>query len=252
MSAIQYSMVRRYMVGIICALPEELRAIQCVFDSTDPTPPRAPRDTNTYTVGLIDEHDVVAACLLAGEYGLNAAASVASQMRMAFPAVDFCLLVGVAGGDVVVGVPTGSRAGLFVGTGCLNGPPPILLRAVDVLRTKLELVTSWFHECLDGLESKDALYKYPGEGLDLLLKPDCVHRASGLTCDDHRDYLIQKPTKESAYPYIHYGLVGSGNKLTRDTRIKDRLKSSAIINIVPYLVMRGICDYLDGHKNKVW
>jgi nucleoside phosphorylase len=30
------------------------------------------------------------------------------------------------------------------------------------------------------------------------------------------------------------------------------MKAAGLINDFPYLVIRGICDYSDSHKNKVW
>jgi hypothetical protein len=54
--------------------------------------------TNLYTLGRIGEHNVVIACLPAGQIGNNSAAAVAMQMKLAFPSIRFGLMVGIGGG----------------------------------------------------------------------------------------------------------------------------------------------------------
>jgi nucleoside phosphorylase len=64
---------------------------------------------------------------------------------------------------------------------------------------------------------------------------------------------------------IHYGLIASGNQVIKDTATRDRLnadfngnvlcvemEAAGLMNEFPCLVIRGICDYADEHKNKVW
>jgi len=43
--------------------------------------PQDSTDTNSYSFGRIGEHNVVVACLPAGQLGTNSAAAVASQMK---------------------------------------------------------------------------------------------------------------------------------------------------------------------------
>jgi len=64
---------------------------------------------------------------------------------------------------------------------------------------------------------------------------------------------------------VHYGLIASGNQVIKDAEFRDRLNNSiggsvlcvemeaaGLINDFPCLVIRGICDYADSHKNKDW
>ncbi|KAH0361448.1 purine and uridine phosphorylase, partial [Aureobasidium melanogenum] len=64
-------------------------------------------------------------------------------------------------------------------------------------------------------------------------------------------------------PAIHYGSIASGNSLMKDALMRDELatkekilcfemEASGIMNNLPCLVVRGICDYSDSHKNKQW
>ncbi|KAJ5525503.1 hypothetical protein N7494_012153 [Penicillium frequentans] len=141
-----------YTVGIICALHIELMAVRILFDTSHYKVMSPSTDTNSYAFGSMGQHNIVATCLPDGEYGTNAAASVASNMKRTFGSLQFCLLVGIGGGapsarndirlgDVVVSKPIGSRVGVVPydmikaqehGTE-LNGylqPPPRILRSV--------------------------------------------------------------------------------------------------------------------------
>jgi hypothetical protein len=63
---------------------------------------------------------------------------------------------------------------------------------------------------------------------------------------------------------VHYGLVASGNQVIKDARFRDALNKglggnvlcvemeAAGLNNFPCVVIRGICDYADSHKNKNW
>src|SRR5689334_15530237 len=63
---------------------------------------------------------------------------------------------------------------------------------------------------------------------------------------------------------VHYGTIASGNQVVRDGVKRDNLSSklggvlcfemeaAGLMNNVPCLVIRGICDYADSHKNKMW
>lgn len=62
---------------------------------------------------------------------------------------------------------------------------------------------------------------------------------------------------------IHYGFIASGNQLVKDAHTRDEIakrlnalcfemEAAGIMNQLPCLVIRGICDYCDSHKNKDW
>ncbi|KAN0076274.1 hypothetical protein V8E54_006416 [Elaphomyces granulatus] len=64
-------------------------------------------------------------------------------------------------------------------------------------------------------------------------------------------------------PQIHYGLLASGNQVmmhgeTRDQLAKEHgmlcfeMEAAGLMNQLPCLVIREICDYSDAHKNKQW
>ncbi|KUM57039.1 hypothetical protein ACN42_g10158 [Penicillium freii] len=62
---------------------------------------------------------------------------------------------------------------------------------------------------------------------------------------------------------VHYGLIASSNQVVKDSQLRDRLgreldaycvemEAAGLMNNYPCLVIRGICDYADSHKNKEW
>ena len=88
----------RYTVGWVCALPVELAAATELLDEEHENIPQDPKDTNLYTLGRISEHNVVLACLPAGQAGTNPAAAVAVELKSKFPSIRFGLMVGIGGG----------------------------------------------------------------------------------------------------------------------------------------------------------
>ena len=103
-----------YTVGWISALTVELRAAEALLDEKHDDLPAI--DQNTYTLGRMNGHNVVIACLPQGVIGTNAAAYAAANLFRSFPNVRFSLLVGVGGGvpdadvrlgDVVISTPIG-------------------------------------------------------------------------------------------------------------------------------------------------
>lgn len=65
--------------------------------------------------------------------------------------------------------------------------------------------------------------------------------------------------------YIHYGLIASGNQVIKDAPVRDKInkelgghvlcvemEAAGLMNNFPCIVIRGICDYADSHKNKDW
>lgn len=248
--------------------------------------PPANDDPNIYTLGRIGKHNVVLACLPAGQTGTNASASVAIYINSTFRAIRFGFIVGIGGGvpresvdirlgDIVVSQPGKGHGGViqfdfgkskpneFERTGFLNSPPPILLSAVSKLQAK--------HK-----QSKIDLISYiskPGKlsefdrdkaGDDILFEGayDHVGGNTCASCDKVR--ILQRNRRTRDTPEVHYGAIASGNQVMRDGKTRDKISSefggvlcfemeaAGLMNSFPCLVIRGICDYADSHKNKRW
>jgi nucleoside phosphorylase len=85
-------------VGWICALEVELAASMAMLDEEFAKLPQDKTDSNTYTLGRMEQHNVVLTCLPAGTTGTNAAAIAATNMLRSFPKVCVGLMVGIGGG----------------------------------------------------------------------------------------------------------------------------------------------------------
>ncbi|KAH8803410.1 hypothetical protein F5884DRAFT_683898 [Xylogone sp. PMI_703] len=275
-----------YKIGIVCALPKELKAIRALYDSKHGHPVIPAEDTNHYALGQIGEHNIVAACLPFEAYGTNSAADVISNMRRSFIAIKFYLLVGIGGGvplnndirlgDVVVSTPKGANPGViqydfgkvlengvFERTGCLQNPPRFLMTAISSLMSKPHFPYTSLQEYITKVTTTIQEYKHPGSDNDRLFASECIHDSTRMTCEQCDGPRIERDHRLDNYPRIHYGLIASGNQLMKNAQIRDNLakehkvlcfemEAAGVMNSVPCLVIRGICDYADSHKNDLW
>jgi nucleoside phosphorylase len=84
------------------------------------------------------------------------------------------------------------------------------------------------------------------------------------TCDScDTKSVVQRPVRKGSAPRIHYGNIASGNEVmkhgtTRDKIAKEEgvicfeMEAARLMDNFRCLVIRGICDYADSHKNKIW
>ncbi|USP74433.1 hypothetical protein yc1106_01707 [Curvularia clavata] len=274
-----------YTVGWVCALWIELAAAQEMLDEEHDTPPYDAHDTNIYTCGRIGEHNVVIACLPEGQMGTNSAADVALQMKATFTSARFGLMVGIGGGvpseeadirlgDVVVSKPLGIHGGVvqydfgkttpgeFQRTGSLNSPPKILLNAVAKVRAHHIRGKGRFIEHLAKLENLPG-FSREAAGSDVLFEPDYDHEG-GATCSKcNQDHIVVREARHQEV-LVHYGTIASGNLVMKSAAERDtisaklggvlcfEMEAAGLMNSFPCLVIRGICDYADSHKNKRW
>ncbi|RHZ52142.1 hypothetical protein CDV55_102329 [Aspergillus turcosus] len=278
-----------YTVAWICALPLEMAAAKVMLDEVHASLSQPETDHNVYTLGNVSGHNVVLACLPSGVYGTISASTVVSHMVSTYPNIRFGLMVGIGGGvpskradirlgDIVVSKPTATSGGViqydygktlcegrFQRTGSLNKPPPVLLKAVAQMEsdymTGKNLVSNIIGDALQKEEIRgnfsrpecDWLFQwtYDHEGEDA----DCA------ACDQKQ--LVDRPPRTTDDPYIHYGLIASGDQVIKDARTRDSVardldvlcfetEAAGLMDELPSLAIRGICDYCDSHKNKQW
>lgn len=281
-----------YQIGWICALQCELKASLAMLDARHPPLPPKPGDTNTYSFGRIGKHNVVITCLPAGVTGTNSAARVATQMRRTFPSAFGLLVGIAGGvpspehdvrlGDVVVSEPRGAFGGVVeydfgktVEGGQFRRTFRPLNKPSEQLLGGLSKVKSEYPDAGGGgLEAKryveEILVRQPEEvefarypGHDVLYAADYDHRggSSCLTCDSGQ--IVHRRPRASDAPVVHYGLVASGNQVMRHGLSRDQLRevgdvlcyemeAAGLMDAAPFLVIRGICDYADSHKEKSW
>ncbi|KAJ9603646.1 hypothetical protein H2200_011832 [Cladophialophora chaetospira] len=251
-----------------------------------------PQDHNSYVLGRIHQHHVVIACMPEGVDGLIPAATVAKDMARTFPALRFGLMVGIGGGipdladgidirlgDVVVSKPDKTSGGVvqydkgkaenggkFVRKGQLNQPPTLLLQTLTQLRARHSIRPSKMSGYMtDAIERNPMMEE---SGFTLPSEPDCLY-CSGCDRDiespaiDCQRFHGKRPLRKNSNPVAHYGLVASGNQVIKDAAVRDQLQAefgalcvemeaAGLMNEFPCLVIRGVCDYADRHKNDAW
>ncbi|KAK2810430.1 hypothetical protein FQN50_002919 [Emmonsiellopsis sp. PD_5] len=258
----------------------------------NPLSPPPPQDHNIYSLGQIGSHNVVLVCLPAGTIGTASAAVIASQMRSTFPSIQCGFMVGTGGGapnpaadirlgDVVVSKPNDHiggviqydfgktvKGGHFVRTKSLDNPSPPLLGALASLEMRCLLEQVMLSKHLSGIPMEYSRLRkaaiYPGTALDILFDPDYDHEGTSATCIScDKERLIHRPARTGTDPIIHFGLIASANQVMRHGATRDRLQkelgvlcfemeAAGLMDILPCLVVRGICNYSDSHKNKQW
>lgn len=278
-----------YMVGWVCALPVELAAAQEMLDEEHDDLERdlQDNDENLYALGSICGHNVAIVCLPAGRIGNNPAAAVATQMRATFKGIRFGLMVGIGAGvpseeadirlgDVVVSQPHNTFSGVvqydfgkatpsgFERTGSLNAPPQTLLQAVARVRAKELRGRSRLNEYISKLDHIPKFQRLKA-GPDILYQAAYDHEG-GLSCDRCRTDMQEprEPRESDEEVVVHYGTIASGNQVIRNAVQRDKpsselggvycfeMEAAGLMNNFPCLVIRGICDYADSHKNKRW
>jgi nucleoside phosphorylase len=278
-----------YTVGWISAIPTELAAAIAMFDVTHlPLSSQAENDENNYHLGSIGKHNVVICCLPC--YGTVEAAIASKSMQSTFKKLRFGLMVGIGGGipssendirlgDVVVSMPSGQAGGVvqydlgrkeigeFIRVGSLNRPPTLLLNAINTLRVDRGLgkeLTKMVDKAAE--EDDDEDWGYPVNETDILFEPTHRHIANNPTCTSCREGdkgIAQRPPRKNHNPRSFYGNIASGNAVMKDGEERDRLaakegvlcfemEAAGLMNHFKCIVIRGICDYADSHKNWSW
>lgn len=185
-------------------------------------------------------------------------------------------------GDVVVNSATGEfggvvqydrgktvQEGAFKRTGSLNRPPEVLREAIADLRATYRLKRGRLAEYLAHMISEYDTFASPATTLglqDALFHPEYDHPKVGYfpTCASCDVTQVIQRSPRSPDPVVHYGNIASGNQVIRNGSERDRIsrelgavlcfemEAAGLMNAFPYLVIRGICDYSDSHKNKEW
>ncbi|KAI1439483.1 hypothetical protein F5Y02DRAFT_425549 [Annulohypoxylon stygium] len=162
----------------------------------------------------------------------------------------------------------------FITTGFLNQPPILMLGAMQKLRAKYERKGHQFEDTITAILCKNPRlqdkYQRPDPSTDRLYKSSFTHaggdkESCAAVCGDDESRLNRRSPRSANEdnPAIHYGLIASANQLMQDALIRDQLatekdvlcfemEAAGLMNHFPCLVIRGICDYCDTHKNTSW
>ena len=262
-------------------------------------------DVNVYTLGSINGHNIVIACMPDGQPGVISSSQLVAPLKRSFPKLQMHLFVGIGSGvpqpppspiseeniflgDVVVGWPkeigapsvvqyTFSRAlarGDFEMLSSLDKPSRQVVTALTKLMSNHDIPGHHFSEHLERTRKYPRLDK-PASEHNNLFKASYVHASSNMTtcdsCSQHEK--VPRPPRGDGKPVFHQGTILSGDHVVKDAELRDKLGQDYRLSRRPYnscdalcfdmeaagvmdqtncLVIRGIADYADSHKNCIW
>lgn len=189
-------------------------------------------------------------------------------------------------GDVVVSSPSNGiggvfqydygksvRNGQFVQTRVLDQPPKVLRAAVAAIRAWHKGEDPDLERSVDKiLHAKPRLrreFGRPQNAPDHFYESTFPHVDATRPCTEicasksSRQVSRSVRKQDEDDPAIHYGIIASGNQVMEDASLRDKIaaernilcfemEAAGLMNHFPCLVIRGICDYADSHKNKPW
>jgi hypothetical protein len=282
-----------YIVGILCSLDIEHAAMILFLDKEHEKLPLHKQDQNVYTLGSIDGLDVVIASPPDGTPDTIPAAVTTRDVIRSFPKIKFWLLVGT--GSALPSPSHDVRLGDVV-VGCLPSGHSAVTRFYDpefALREKTFTNLEWDAElplalstAVLRLESQEEhegwglsrdmsqtmelhpwtreLYKFPGQGRDLLFQAHYQHSQPGKSCStcDSSKLVVRRPrTHEGSV--IHCGGIATSNHVLEDTSFRDFItkelraicfnsEGRASMGGTAHLMIRGMADYADTHRSREW
>ncbi|RHZ63468.1 uncharacterized protein CDV56_109136 [Aspergillus thermomutatus] len=216
-----------YRLAWICPLGvEQTTALKMLDNVHQPLDLQPTLDQNVYTLGDIAGHNVIVTGLASP--GNIPTVRTVSWMKMTFPNLSFGLVVGIGGG-----VPRMTDAGM--------------IRLGDIVVSKPTDQYPGVVQYGHGKQERD-YFKPTGA---LPPPPPLVNKAQIETEND------------DGYVTIHRGTIASGDVVVKDALTRDQLagkfgaycfetEAAGALAELGCIVIRGISDYCDSHKNNKW
>ncbi|KAL3455122.1 purine and uridine phosphorylase [Aspergillus heterothallicus] len=268
------------LIAVLYSLDEEL---VCYF------PPNPASCKYVFAYGRIANYNVIIARGI--HTGPIQAAQVAATVSFLFPHIRHAISVGTAGGipsaadvrlgDIAVSVPGKDHpgviqydAGRFEDDGFeldeeayFDPPPPELLRAVGAVWQAENSEKGTLKGILSEIISKSSFYRPTAE--DILFDADFHHVNPGAGCGaclaKRRAAVVHRwPPRRGQMPVVHRGLILSGGVVVKHPNYRNTLRrgykdalcfeteAAGIMDEIPCIVVRGISNYADTHKQDDW
>jgi nucleoside phosphorylase len=163
-------------------------------------------------------------------------------------------------------LPDGSFKNMYA----LDRPPRPLRTAISLLETEHQTRENRIPQYIGQMLEK---YPYmrkkgfanPGQCADQLFRPG-YHHVSGRTCTkcDLAERTNREPeNRPDSDPVIHYGVIATGSAVVKHAPTREEIRqkhraiclemeAAGLMNNFPCVVIRGISDYADSHKNDRW
>ncbi|KAK6330661.1 hypothetical protein TWF718_002858 [Orbilia javanica] len=232
----------------------------------------------TVATNLINRFPAVKFVLMVGIGG-----GIPSKVRLGDVVVSSP--IGKFPGVVQWDIGKAKEGGDFERIGVLNPPPNLLLNTLSKLETRHELgksqISKYLEEMVQKYPALEAEYLKSESLKDELFQSGYQHVEPEETDKDSDDEEEEdEESEETGCQYcdrskivkrkprgmkVHYGLIASGNVVVKDALLRKKLnkdldgnvlciemEAAGIMFNLPCLVIRGICDYADSHKNDHW
>jgi nucleoside phosphorylase len=163
-------------------------------------------------------------------------------------------------------LPDGSFKNMYV----LDRPPRPLRTAISLLeaehQTRENRIPQYIGQMLEKYPyMRKKGFTNPGQCADQLFRPG-YHHVSGRTCTkcDLAERTNREPeNRPDSDPVIHYGVIAAGSAVVKHAPTREEIRqkhraiclemeAAGLMNNFPCVVIRGISDYADSHKNDQW
>ncbi|KAI3011329.1 hypothetical protein CBS147352_1920 [Aspergillus niger] len=136
---------------------------------------------------------------------------------------------------------------------------------IETLKSRHEELSKEHQKYLQTIrDCKDVPYPEPNS--DILFKPEYKHR-SHCQCMSHvsgdESVVDRRRVDSDGIPYIHFGRLASGDTVMCSAKDRDKIakrekvlgfemEGAGVWDSVPCILIKGVSDYADSHKNDVW
>ncbi|MDR7664673.1 phosphorylase [Methanosarcina sp. Z-7115] len=267
-------------IGIITALPKEFTAVKILLENQRTYKVDGKGAGRRYCLGEIasiyeEKYNIVLSTIGMGN---NIAASRASLLLEHFPKVESIIMVGIAGG-----VPDPKNADNHVRLGdiVVSGEKGVIqYDFIKEEREKIEYKYSPKPPSASLLEAVRYLEAEEIEGNSPWMNyiNQALSKLKIISPSGNQDQLYGYENGEISHPFdskrttgqprVFIGPIASANKLLKNPVLRDELRDKFKVKAIEmeasgiadatwnhevgYLVVRGICDYCDSHKNDEW
>jgi len=150
--------------------------------------------------------------------------------------------------------------------GSLNKPSSHLVQALGRLLSNRIMNEGHYDEHLARLDGLSG-FRHPGLDKDVLFESTYRHdhEASPTRCDKcDKTRCVKRPARQTTKMVFHQSTILSGDLVMKDPATRDELslkfynaacfemEAAGVMEDAPFLVIRGIADYADSHKNLSW
>jgi nucleoside phosphorylase len=269
---------KAYSIAWICSILDDYAAAQEMLDEEHVELEKAADDTNLYSVGEMQGHNIVITCIAPGSTGVGQSTRTIPQLKKTYPNIRFSLIVGISSGmpvsdirlgDVVVSQPSAVNGGVIVydtdkrasslpdWNYLLDPPPQVVINAITQVRTDHMRKTAKMKEYIAAASDRPA-FSRASAGPDLLFQNSYKHVGTQRSCDACvKTNLVSRSVRESTNKVL-YGKIGLGKK-AYDGAWRDQLgkdlggvlcldsQASGLNKSFPCVNIRGIFNYCDSH-----